>query len=95
MKKKLTNEQQKAISAFEQALENLVNAGVVLVRNNDDDSITYYNGDDIKEFVSYDEKDFYPEAVDITDDAADYLGCIIDHAYYPNFGQERVLAILK
>ncbi len=96
MKKKITDTQYRAILNFENALRQLVEAKVAIVRDNDDDSLMFFNAEDINEFVSYDEWDLYPEAVDITDYAHDgQLGCIVDHAYYPEYGKERVLAILK
>lgn len=96
MKKKTTEAQYRAILNFENALKQLTDANVVIVRDNDDDSLHFYNGDDIKEFVSWDERDFYPEAVDITDFADEVeIGCIVSHAYYPEYSKERVLAVLN
>ena len=95
MKQKTTDAQYRAIINFENALKALEEVGVAIVRNNDDDSLMFFNANDIKEFVNYDEKDFYPEAVDITDFADEIqIDCIISHAYYPYYGEERVLAIL-
>ena len=96
MKKKTTEAQYRAILNLVNALKALDEAGVAIVRNNDDDSLMFFNADDINEFVSWDDKDEYPEAVDITDYADDtQIGCIINHAYYPDYGKERVLAVLK
>ena len=96
MKRKTTEAQHRAILNFVDALSQLSQAGVAIVRNNDDDSLMFFNDEDVKEFVSYDEKDMYPEAVDITDYADEIeVGCIINHAYYPDYGKERILAILN
>ena len=96
MKRKTTEAQHCAIQNFVDALKQLADAGVAIVRNNDDDSLMFFNADDVKEFVSYDEKDEYPEAVDVTDYADDIeVGCIVNHGYYPEYGKERILAILN
>ena len=96
MKKKITETQYRAILNFENALRQLVEAKVAIVRDNDCDGLEFYNAEDIEEFVSYDMREYYPEAVDITDYADEnMLDCIISHAYYPEYGNERVLAVLK
>lgn len=95
-KKKTTEAQYRAILTFIKALELLEETGVAIVRNNDDDSLMFFNGNDIEEFVDWENRQDYPEAVDITD-FADSLqtDCIVKAAYYPNYNEERVLAVLK
>ena len=96
MKQTTTETQYRAILNFVAALQQLEDEGVAIVRNNDDDSLMFFNGCDIEQFVSWDEKEFHPEAVDITDYADDIeIDCIINHGYYPDYGKERVLAILR
>ena len=95
MKQKTTEAQYRAILNFQNALQQLADEGVAIVRANDDDTLLFFNAADIRQFISCDDKDDYPEAVDITDYADDVqIGCIINHAYYPCDG-ERVLAVLN
>ncbi len=90
----VTEQQTHAIEQFIEALKNLDDCGVAIVRANEDDSLHFFNGQGIRQFVAYDDRDSYPEAADITDYASPIeLGCIINHAYYPS-EDERVLAVL-
>lgn len=97
MEKRLTEAQYRAVLKFEQALKEMEEARVYIVRKNEDDSLQFFNGNDVEQFIGYDERDSYPEAVDITDYADDSveLDAIVKHAYYPQYSNERVLAILK
>lgn len=96
MKKPTTEIQTRLILRFIDVLRELHNAGVSIVRNNDNDDLMFFNSEDVEEFVNWDDSYDFPEAVDITDFADSIvIGSIVDHAYYPEYGKERVLAVLK
>lgn len=95
-KQKITEAQYRAILNFINALKQLEAEGVDIVRDNDDDSLLFFNGKDIEQFVIWDDRADYPEAVDITDYADSIkTEAIVKSAYYPYYNHERVMAVLK